>query len=101
MRATSTQPHSWVKHIDFIVIDLLVLAGAFVCAYWMKFGNLSFVDSSSWKALFVMLLLADLVVTLLISPYSGVFRRGYWEDKEAEKAAGNIALFEVLTAGTY
>ena len=89
------QKPSWLKHLDFTVVDLLVLAASFVLAYYLKFGDLSFVDSSKWKALMAMLLLANLVVTLLTGPYSGVFRRSYWEDVGANL---KLALWSFLIA---
>lgn len=79
MSAPQERP-SWLKHMDFTAIDLACLSVAFVVAYAIKFGNLGFVSSASWKSLFVMLLLVNLVITLFTNPYSGVFRRRYWED---------------------
>lgn len=69
-----------MKHADFIILDLLSLAVAFVLAYWLKFEDFGFLDSSMWKSLFVMLLLTNFVLMLVINPYSGIFRRGYWAD---------------------
>ena len=68
------------KHADFVIIDMAALAAAFACAYFVKFGNMSFVESPSWRGLLVFLLLGDLLFTVLTNPYSGIFRRRYWED---------------------
>lgn len=71
---------SFSKHFDFVLIDLLALAVAFVAAYALKFGSLDFTDSATWKGLFLLLLFVDLLITLITNPYSGIFRRRYWED---------------------
>lgn len=71
---------SFSKHADFIVADLVALVVAFVGAFFFKFHDFSFVDSASWKALLVLLLSTNLVITLITNPYSGIFRRRYWED---------------------
>lgn len=68
------------KHADFVVIDMASLAAAFACAYFVKFGDLSFVESPSWRGLLILMLGVDLVITLITNPYSGIFRRRYWED---------------------
>lgn len=68
------------KHADFVVIDLVSLAAAFIGAYFLKFGDLSFADSPSWRGLLILMLCVDLVITLISNPYSGIFRRRYWED---------------------
>lgn len=68
------------KHVDFVAIDMVSLAAAFACAYFVKFGNLSFAESPSWRGLLILMLGVDLVITLITNPYSGIFRRRYWED---------------------
>lgn len=95
MAIRSSKLPSWAKHADFIVLDLACLAVAFTCAFWVKFGNLGFVESSQWRALFIMLLLADLTVTLITGPYSGIFRRSYWQDIGASL---KLALLNFLIA---
>lgn len=71
---------SFSKHADFVVIDLLALAISFTFAYFVKFGDFGFIDSAIWKGLLALLLGVDLVITLMANPYSGIFRRRYWED---------------------
>ena len=71
---------SFSKHADFVALDMLSLAIAFVMAYFIKFHNFGFTGSATWKSLLVLLITVNLVITLLSNPYSGVFRRRYWED---------------------
>ena len=68
------------KHADFFLLDELALVVAFSSAYFFKFGNLEFINSPSWRGLLAFLMLSDLLFTLLTNPYSGIFRRRYWED---------------------
>lgn len=72
------------KHIDFVAIDLIALIAAFASAYFLKFGNLSFADLPSWRGLLALMLAVDLIITLIANPYSGIFRRRYWEDISTE-----------------
>ena len=72
--------NDWIKHLDFIAINLATLILSFVCAYCFKFGDLGFAVSSSWKTVILILCLINLVVTFMMSPYSGIFRRPYYED---------------------
>ncbi len=71
---------SFSKHADFVFLDALALAVAFALAYFIKFDDLGFWDSSTWKGLLILIVLVNLVLTLLQNPYSGIFRRRYWED---------------------
>lgn len=68
------------KHADFFLLDELALVVAFSSAYFFKFGNLELINSPSWRGLLAFLMLSDLLFTLLTNPYSGIFRRRYWED---------------------
>lgn len=80
MSRNSSNLSSFSKHFDFVFVDLLALAIAFVLSYGLKFDSLNFTESATWKGLFVLLLSVDLIITLLTNPYSGIFRRRYWED---------------------
>lgn len=71
---------SLFKHADFLLLDEIALVVAFSSAYFFKFGNLEFINSPSWRGLLAFLMLSDLLFTLLTNPYSGIFRRRYWED---------------------
>lgn len=83
------------KHADFFLLDELALVVAFSLAYFFKFGSLEFVHSPSWRGLLLFLVLGDLVATLLTNPYSGIFRRRYWEDIRIQLI---LALESFLTA---
>lgn len=76
----STNFSSFSKHADFVLLDTLALIAAFVAAYVIKFRDLGFLESSTWKGLLILIVLVNLVLTLLQNPYSGIFRRRYWED---------------------
>lgn len=75
-----TGKHRWLKHLDFIAIDLVSLAAAFALAYVARFGTAGFLFSSEWQGLLAILLLLNLTITILMNPYSGIFRRAYYED---------------------
>lgn len=76
----SSKNPSWMKHLDFMLLNLVVLAASFVIAYTTKFNTPTFFDSANWRTLFTLVLLTDAVLILFTSPFSGILRRGYWED---------------------
>ena len=67
--------YSWLKHLDFTVLDVLALVVSFGLAYWVRFGDLGFLNNSGWRSVLTIELLLDLVVILLTNPFSGIFRR--------------------------
>ena len=71
---------SWIKHLDFIAINLISRILAFMIAYFIKFGDLNFIYSYAWRSVLLIMCLINLVVTFMMNPYSGIFRRPYYED---------------------
>lgn len=72
--------YSWIKHVDFIALNLLALILSFVLAIFVRFGDLSLLLNSSWQAVLVVLCLINIAITLAINPYSKILRRPYYQD---------------------
>ena len=71
--------NTWLKHVDFIIIDLICLMISFVVAYYLKFGDFRLFNTDSWSSLFVIVSTVNLIVTFYTNPYSGILRRRYYE----------------------
>lgn len=67
-------------HPEFILIDLVSLIISFVLSYLIKFGDFGFVNDSAWLPLLFILSLMNIVISLFANPYSGIFRRPYYEE---------------------
>ena len=72
--------YSWLKHLDFMVIDLISLLICFLLSYWMKFGDLSLSNNSSevWIRYLFLVLALNVIITLFVNPYSGILRRPFY-----------------------
>ena len=75
--------YPFLRHIDFMVIDLLSLLLALSAAFPIKFHGVWFVSGVGWEnyvwgRLISLMLAADIVLTLLLNPYSGIFKRKYY-----------------------
>ena len=84
--------HSWLKHLDFMAVDLIALFLSFVLSYWMKFGKLNFFARDAWMRLLLVISLLNLVIALFTNPYSGIFRRSYYQEiiKALQLALANL-----------
>lgn len=72
---------SWVKHLDFIIIDLICLELAFLFAYWIRHG----VDSnpysiSIYRNEVLMLILIQVLVAIFTKNFKNVLRRGLYKE---------------------
>lgn len=70
--------YSWAKHLDFMLIDLGALLLSFVSAYYFKFHT--FAMNTGWQRFIVIVSLLNIVISLIVNPYSGIFRRRYYHD---------------------
>ena len=70
--------YSWIKHIDFLLIDLLALFCSFLLSYSLTFGNIQFMESRGWSTLILVVLMLDIIFNLVMNPYSGMFRTAFY-----------------------
>ena len=66
----------WLKHGDFILLDILSLQLGFAIAYWIVhgFGNPYDIDSYQYQGM--VLTVSQILIILFTNQYSGIVRRG-------------------------
>ena len=72
--------YTWLKHLDFMIIDLLSLLLAFAISYRFKFGNLNFIKLGIWRQFIAITSLLNITVSFFVNPHSGIFRRSYYKE---------------------
>lgn len=70
----------WLKHIDFIILDLVCLQIAFVLAYFIRHGNIHLYNDFLYRNMAIIIELIDLMVLLLFSTLKGVLKRGHYQE---------------------
>ncbi len=70
--------NSWLKHWDFMVVDLLSLQCSFLLAYLIRHGFSVPFGESLYQGEAMILLVAQLLVVFFTHAFSGVLRRGYY-----------------------
>lgn len=100
--------YSWLKHLDFMVLDVLALMVSFALAYLARFRSMGFLLDSGWRSVLTIELLLDLLVILFTNPFSGIFRRHGSEELlcTLRQAVYNFVLCAILLyilkiGGTY
>lgn len=72
--------NGWLKHIDFIILDMICLQIAFVVAYFIKNGNIHLYNNFLYRNMAIIIELADLMVLLIFGTLKGVLKRGYYQE---------------------
>lgn len=88
-------PKGWMKHFDFIVLDLICLQVAFVLAYLLRQSGNPY-QNPVYRNVAVFLVLADLVVIYLFETMEHVVVRGYY--REFAVTVKHVLVLEFLTA---
>ena len=70
----------WLKHFDFMLLDLIVLQLSFLVAFQIRHGMVNPYASRDYLALAIITELADIVAMIFLNTYEGVLRRGYFKE---------------------
>jgi exopolysaccharide biosynthesis polyprenyl glycosylphosphotransferase len=79
------QKKSWVKHLDFLILDLLCLEVTFYLSCVIRLGNLHNDPGMSeyYNRLAIVLLLMDGCIVFLTEAYTGILRRNRLQELKA------------------
>lgn len=72
--------NGWLKHIDFIILDMICLQIAFMTAYSIKNGNIHLYNNFLCRNMAIILEVADLMVLLIFGTLKGVLKRGHYQE---------------------
>ena len=70
----------WLKHLDFLVVDMISLEIAFLCSYFLRHGFQTIFTDILYRNMAFVFLLLDVFVMFLWETFSGVLRRGYYQE---------------------
>ena len=81
----------WLKHWDFILLDLLALLASFVIAYYIRHGNGYVYFRALYNRLVIVLLASDLLIAVLLNTMHNVLKRSVADEiLQSLKQAGLV-----------
>ena len=99
--------YSWLKHLDFIVIDILSWIICYIVSFYIKFNNFNFLSfefngTRIYAYIFILGIIVYFLTGILSSIYSGVLERDFFgEFKVSSTIAIVSALFTILLLFIY
>ncbi len=92
------EKYTWIKHIDFILIDLACLIMAFFIAYYRKLGSINILAKPEWIAILIIICCMNFIFMVLQSTYSDILKRRYYEqfNRELRLVVSQIASICVI-----
>ena len=70
----------WLKHLDFILIDAVVLQLSFILAYVIRHGWTNPYNSPYYRTMGIMLFITDILISAVFNTMHNVLKRGYYEE---------------------
>lgn len=74
------KPQGWLKHVDFLLLDMVALFLAFAAACFARHGSLESQIIGGYSGLFTVYALTAMVLHLVNNTFSGVLKRGFYRD---------------------
>ena len=75
-----TDSEKWLKHLDFIILDMICLQMAFVLAYVIRRQGLNIYGDVLYRNMAIFLGFADLVVIFMAGIMKSVLKRGHYKE---------------------
>ena len=66
----------WIKHIDFIIIDLICMELSFFLSFYIRHGELDIIKTELYMETVLILILINLVAVLILDTFKNVLKRG-------------------------
>lgn len=70
--------NSWLKHWDFIILDLVALQLAYVSSFVLRMGINDLDHNGLYLNIGIFIALVDICTVFFTEPYHGIMRRGYF-----------------------
>lgn len=87
---------TWLKHWDFILIDLIMFQAAYVISFVMRTGWENPYKIETYLNIGIIICLVDICTAFFTEPYHGIMRRGYY--LELKSSVRHVLLVCVIEA---
>ena len=100
---TYHKKHKLIEIYGAFLVDLLAIAGSYVCAYLLRhilpFGN-SVANAGEWFPVYILCILGCVMYNLAMNRYDNLFQRGFFEEA-IEVLKYNVFEFVTVSACIY
>jgi len=74
---------SWLKHLDFMILDIVILQLSFILSYILRHGLKNPYATPLYANMALFLFLCDLVIIFFTEPFRNILKRGYYVEFES------------------
>lgn len=93
--------NGWLKHLDFMIIDLICIQAAYLAAYFYRHHTIQvYRETSLYAYLNILLIILDVCYVLLRTSYKNILKRSIFKEIESILTQ-NIVIWGVAMAWLY
>ena len=85
----------WLKHWDFILLDIICLQLSFVVAYYLRQGDGNLYSDHLYSGVAISFILCQIAVMFFSQSYQGILKRGYYA--EFTKTVKHVCMVMLLS----
>ena len=87
----------WLKHADFLILDIISLQLSFYIAYCIRHGINNMYENQLYAGMAIVLLLTDVVIGITFENLHNVMKRGFWNEaiQTSKQVLEVFALFAI------
>lgn len=89
--------NGWLKHWDFILVDVLCLNLTFLAAYWIRLGFGNMYAEQDYRMMVILATALHFCIAFFTNCYSGILKRGYFNELRIA-VVYNVELFGLMLA---
>ena len=71
---------NWIKHLDFILLDMISLFLAFFLSYYQYTRTFQLISNGYYRTMLLVLCLLDIIIALAFNSMHNVLHRGYYDE---------------------
>ena len=86
--------NSWIKHLDFEILDIICLELAFYVSYWYRHRDTFLFFPEMYIKLGVLLAIFDLIAIFFFQGYKNILQRNRWQELIA--VIKHVSIIELL-----
>ena len=72
--------NGWMKHLDFMLLELIIIEIAFICAYTIRHPGQYIYDITEYQIGVFVLALATFLCFFVLHVHSDILKRGFWDE---------------------
>ena len=93
--------YGWIKHLDFVIVDLICIQAAYLLSYWYRHHNFfMYLRTDLYTHINILIIVLDLCYVMFHMAYKNILKRSVWKELESV-VVQNVVIWVIAMAYLY